>query len=73
MGAWLERVALVLLLGVAGLLVAAWTLGELLRRTARLIDEFVPAADRLGEVGVAWRRLRAALRAALARWRSVHP
>ena len=67
MSAWMERVALALLLVLAALMAAAWILEELLRRTARAIDGFVPVADRLGEVGVAWRRLRAALRRALAR------
>jgi hypothetical protein len=62
-----------LLVIVAALLGVAWVLEELLRRTAQAIDGFVPVADRLGEVGVAWQRLRAALRRARARWRRPHP
>jgi alkylation response protein AidB-like acyl-CoA dehydrogenase len=73
MGAWVERLAVTLLVVLAALLSLAWILEDLLRRTAQTIDGFVPVADRLGEVGAAWRRLRAALRRARARWRTSHP
>jgi hypothetical protein len=73
MGTRVEQVAAALLVIVAALLGLAWVLEELLRRTAQAIDGFVPVADRLGEVGVAWQRLRAALRRAHARWRRPHP
>jgi hypothetical protein len=69
----MERVALATFLGLAVLLGLAWILEELLRRTAQAIEGFVPVADRLGEVGVAWQRLRAALQRARARWRSSSP
>jgi hypothetical protein len=71
----MERLALAAFVGLAALLGLAWILEELLRRAARTIDGFVPVADRLGEVGVAWQRLRAALQRARARWRSssTHP
>jgi hypothetical protein len=73
MGAWPERAALVLLVALAALLSLAWVLEDLLRRAARTLDGFVAVAERLGEVGAAWQRLRAAWRRALARWRRPRP
>jgi hypothetical protein len=61
-----EALGLVLL----GLVLAAWLLGDLAATATRIVDGFfIPTAQRLGDLGAAWRRLLAAVRAALARWR----
>jgi hypothetical protein len=66
----LETAAHVLLLALVVLLVAAWLLEEIAAKATRVLDSFlVPAAERFGDLGAAWRRLVAAVRAALARWR----
>jgi hypothetical protein len=73
MATWVERLALLLFMGLTALLSLAWTLETLLRRAAQALDGFVSVADRFGEVGAAWQRLRIALRRAHARWRSSRP
>ncbi len=66
----LETAAHVLLLVLVVLLVAAWLLEEFAAKLTRVVDSFlVPAAERFGDLGAAWQRLVAAVRAALARWR----
>jgi hypothetical protein len=73
MGTWMQRLALVLIMVSTALLGLAWIMEDLLRRTAQTLDGFVSVADRLGEVGAAWQRLRVALRRARARWRGPYP
>jgi hypothetical protein len=52
------------------LLMAAVLLGDLAATATRIVDGFfIPAGQRLGDLGAAWRRLLTAVRAALARWR----
>jgi hypothetical protein len=66
----LEAVGLVLVLGLIVLLVVAWLLEEIAAKVTRVVDSFlIPAAERFGDLGAAWQRLVAAVRAALARWR----
>jgi hypothetical protein len=66
----LETAALVLVLVLVVLLVAAVLLEDIAAKVTRVLDSFlIPAAERFGDLGVAWQRLVAAVRAALARWR----
>jgi hypothetical protein len=61
-----ETLGLVLVI----LLMVAVLLGDLAATAARIVDGFfIPAAERLGDLGAAWQRLRTAVRAAWARWR----
>jgi hypothetical protein len=66
----LETAAHMLLLVVVVLLVAAWLLEDIAAKLTRVVDCFlVPAAERFGDLGAAWQRLVATVRAAVARWR----
>jgi hypothetical protein len=66
----LEAAAHVLVLVLILLLIAAWLLGDIAAKATRIVDDhLIPAVDRLGDLGAAWRRLITAARAALARWR----
>ncbi len=66
----LEAAALVLVLALIVLLMAAMLLEDIAAKVTRVLDSFlVPAAERFGDLGAAWQRLVAAVRAALARWR----
>jgi hypothetical protein len=57
-------------LALLGLVLAAWLLGDLAATTTRIVDRFfIPAVQRLGDLGAAWQRLLTAIRAAQAQWR----
>jgi hypothetical protein len=66
----LEAAAHVLVLVLIVLLMAAWLLGDIVAKATRIADDhLISAVERFGDLGAAWRRLVAAVRAALARWR----
>jgi hypothetical protein len=67
--AWFQGVVVAGLAVMAALAATAILLERLLRHAQRTVDDWLPVAERFGELGVACRRLARAFHRALARWR----